>query len=127
MVDSVPVLVIDGDPAVRDSVETLATTTNAAVRSFSSAAAFFDSKDAGNATVVVCADQLPDANGLEVFQQLKDDGFEGAFALLLNRADAHLARHARRIGVTNVLRKPLITMELMRFLGASTRQWTRNE
>ena len=121
MVSAAPVCVIDGDPAIRDGVETLVTTTDATVHSFSSAAEFFDSKDAKNANVVVCADQLPDANGLDVFRRLKAEGFEGAFALLLSRANTHLACDARRIGVTNVFRKPLITMELMRFLRASTR------
>jgi FixJ family two-component response regulator len=110
------VCVIDGDPAVRDSIETLVALLGARVRAYASAKAFWDDPQDDAILCVVCEAELPDESGLTVYERLRQRGVYVPFALLVSRVDAQLYRQANRAGIERVYRKPVVDQALLTFI-----------
>lgn len=103
------VCVVDGDPAVRDSLQYLSGSRGYAAVGFATSAAFLRMLDTGtNAKCVICEAQLPDGNGLELFQELRRRGLQMPFALMVSRVSLTALNHATRLGVQYIWSKPLI-------------------
>ena len=110
------VIVLDGDPAVRDSLATLMALDDHAVVTYATAAAFLRDLDADPIACVVCEADLPDRSGLEVFRLLRDRHPEARFALLMSRKDPQLLTRARELGIRDVFGKPLVHRRLLDFV-----------
>ena len=114
------VCVVDGDPAVRDSLQYLCDSSGFAARGFSTQAAFLRMLDDCSVTYfkcVICEAQLPDGSGVELFQQLKQRGLELPFALMVSRNSRSATLSAARVGIEYVWLKPLVDRDpLLAFL-----------
>ncbi len=113
------VCVIDGDQAVRDSLETVMALNGHAVLTFATGEAFLSCHDAQPIGWVVCEAELPDISGMELFRRFKAGNPNARFALLTSRTDPAAAALARRSGVDAVFHKPLVHHRLTSFVSSS--------
>ena len=111
------VCVIDGDPAVRDSLETLMNLNGHDVATYATGRAFLNELDPRKTKCVVCEAELPDTTGIAVFETLRERNCETPFALLVSHDDGRRTfDKARRIGITHVFAKPLVNHQLAAFV-----------
>jgi len=114
------VCVIDGDPAVGDSLVTLLTLNGHEALSFASGAAFLAFVGRGEQPAVhcvICEAELPDTTGLKLYRALREARPDIAcFALLTSRNDQGAAAEARRHGIDAVFPKPLVHGRLRDFV-----------
>jgi CheY-like chemotaxis protein len=115
-VAKVRVCVVDEDPAVRDSLATLMGLNDHEVATFDSGGALLRAVAEAPPDCVICAAELPDMSGLELFRALRRDHPEIRFALLLGRTDHNALRAAQRSGVDAVFAKPLVHRRLKAFI-----------
>jgi FixJ family two-component response regulator len=117
------VCVLDGDPAVRDSLQYLCDSAGQHALGFSTRAAFLHMLDAATdlyAKSVICEAQLPDASGLDVFKDLQLRGLSIPFALMVSRNINSALHMATRLGIDYVWSKPLVDRSrLSAFLDSS--------
>jgi FixJ family two-component response regulator len=110
------VVVVDGDPAVRDSLSTLLDLNGYQVQSFATGAAFLKQLDGGaSIECVVCEADLPDTDGIQIYRQLRSKS-DTPFALLVSRRNANVIRLAREAGIEQVFLKPLVHRRLIEFI-----------
>ena len=105
------VCVVDGDPAVRDSLQYLCDSSGYAAQGFSTQAAFLrtlERVDGLFLKCVICEAQLPDGSGVELYKTLRQRGFELPFALMISRHSSNAARSASRVGIEYIWSKPLV-------------------
>ena len=114
------VCVIDGDPAVRDSLATLIGLNGREVLTYATGREFLDAQDNRAIDCVVCEAELPDTSGLELFRAFRATHPSARFALLLSRTNLAAAAVAKRSGVDAVLRKPLVHRHLTRFVAGAS-------
>lgn len=110
------VAVIDGDPAVRDSLATLLTLEDRIVTTYATAVAFLRELDDAPIGCVIAAADLPDRSGLELYTLLLTRHPETHFALLLPRSDTQLLARAQALGIRHVFPKPLVHRSLLAFV-----------
>ncbi len=104
-----PVCIIDADPAVRDSIAAVVDLYGIAVLSYSTGTSFFNDVERLLAIrCVLCAAQLPDASGFDIYRWLSARGIDAPFALMLSRPSSGLLRTAEVLGIKAVLEKPLL-------------------
>lgn len=112
-----PVFVIDGDPAVRDSLSTLLDLNGYDVESCSTGAAFLKRLREGvKMACVVCEADLPDTSGIEVFRKVRELDGETPFALLVSRRNPSVIQTARATGIDKIFLKPLVHRHLIEFI-----------
>ena len=115
------VCVVDGDPAVRESLLYLCDSNGHHAMGFSTRTAFLRAlEDQVTATkCVICEAQLPDGSGVELFQALRQRGMLVPFALLVSRHSVFAVKNASRVGIQYIWSKPLTdSMPLIEFLGS---------
>lgn len=110
------VCVIDGDPAVRDSLATLMQLAGHEVATFATGAAFLDAVNPGTFKCVVCEAELPDTTGMEVYRALAEQQVAVPFALLVSKNDQTTAAAAYKVGIRHVFYKPLVHRRLIAFV-----------
>ncbi len=110
------ICVIDGDPAVRDSLETLMNLNGHDVATYATGRAFLDEVDPPKTKCVVCEAKLPDTTGFAIFEALRERTLETPFALLVSHDDRATYERARRIGISHVFDKPLVNRRLAAFV-----------
>ena len=113
------VCVIDGDPAVRDSLATLIGLNGREVSTYATGREFLDAQDSRAIDCVVCEAELPDTSGLELFRAFRATHPSARFALLLSRTNLAAAAVAKRSGVDAVLHKPLVHRQLTTFVAGA--------
>jgi two-component system response regulator DctR len=115
------VCVIDGDPAVRDSLQYLCQSSGHRAIGFSTCSAFLRSLDSvgtGVTKSVICDAQLPDGTGVGLFEILQQRGVVVPFALMVSRSSARAVDHAARVGIEIIWSKPLMDKhQLTAFIG----------
>ena len=113
-----PVRVIEQDVAVRDSIASLLELCGLSVLGYASGAAFLDDFRSQETRCILCAAELPDIRGVELFQQVVAQAPQLPFALLASRRLRDTLDEARQIGIRSVINKPMIdTGELLHFVG----------
>lgn len=110
-------LLVDDDDAVRRSLHLLLQFRGYQVRSFSSAAPLVDDEAALDAVCMVADHRLPDGNGVELLQRLRDAGWSGRAVLITGYPSVDLSERAAHAGFSAVLEKPLRQHELLKALG----------
>jgi FixJ family two-component response regulator len=113
------VCIIDGDPAVRDSLATVVGLNGHQALTFASGNEFLDQTRASKPQCVVCEAELPDTTGMALFEALKAQNPKMRFALLVSHTDAAIAARAKRLGIDHVFFKPLVNRRLLAFVSAS--------
>ena len=113
------VCIIDGDPAVRDSLATVVGLNGHQALTFASGSEFLDQTSASTPQCVVCEAELPDTTGLALFETLKLQNPAMRFALLVSHTNAAVANSAKRLGIDHVFFKPLVNRRLLAFVSAS--------
>ena len=103
------VCVVDGDPAVRESLKYLCDSNGYQAVGFATRDALLRSLDLDvRARCVICEAQLPDANGVDLFVELRERGVAVPFALMVSRMSLLSTRRATRVGIETVWRKPIL-------------------
>jgi|GEM_PF-1157092 len=111
------VCLIDADPAVRDSLRSLAALYGQPVRCYSTARTFLDDLIHLPVYCVVCEARLPDERGIEVYLAMLDRGFRVPFALLVSRDLGQMQTEATYFGIDLVVPKPILDAQaLMNFI-----------
>lgn len=110
------VCVIEADEAVRDSLVTLIQLSHDDVAEFATGQAFLDASAARQFDCVICAQELPDISGVEVYCAFRHCNPDARFALLVSARSAEAAHRASHLGVDAVLYKPLVSLRLREFV-----------
>ena len=117
-----PVILIDGDPAVRDSLSTLLDLNGYVVETFSTGAAFLKWLKAGvKMNCVVCESELPDTTGIRIFESVRSIDARTPFALLVSTRDPTVIQQATAAGIKKVFQKPLVHRRLIEFVSSGDR------
>jgi FixJ family two-component response regulator len=115
------VCVVDGDPAVRDSLTTLLNLNGIRVEGFATGAAFLKRLGDGvRMDCIVCEAQLPDVGGIEVYLQLRRTGVPTPFVLLVSNRNPSAIQSARNAGIEQVFPKPLVHRHLLEFISSKS-------
>ena len=117
--------VVDGDPAVRDSLTTLLDLNGFRVETYATGAAFLrelirsrcDTNDA-NKDWVVCEADLPDGSGIELFGKVREAKASTPFILLISRRNPGIIQIAKNAGIEQVYQKPLVHRNLLTYIEA---------
>jgi two-component system response regulator FixJ len=110
------VLLLDADPAVRDSLTTLMDLNGFTVHSFSTGAAFLRELPERDTHCVICEADLPDTTGILIYQQLRTMNLDLPFALLVSGLNPALVRSAQGAGIRKIFHKPLVYRRLLNFV-----------
>ena len=106
------IFIVDDDAAMRDSLDILLKSQGHLVRSFESAVAFLAS-DAPSQTGCVLADvRMPQMDGLELQEKLKEQGSSLPVILMTGHGDVPLAVRAMKAGAIDFLEKPFEESDL---------------
>ena len=109
------VCIIDGDPAVRDSLATVVGLDGHRALTFASGNEFLEQAKATH-QCIVCEAELPDMTGLAIYQALQPHIPQMRFALLVSRTNLGVAAQANRLGISHVFFKPLVNRRLVAFV-----------
>ncbi|MGE0620993.1 MAG: response regulator [Pseudomonadales bacterium] len=119
--------VVDGDPAVRDSLTTLLGLNGFEVASYATGGAFLerlaDAADRSGAMTrewVVCEADLPDGSGIELYCRMRAARMPAPFVLLVSRRNPSIVRSAQNAGIQQVFQKPLVYRNLISYIGNGT-------
>ncbi len=119
--------VVDGDPAVRDSLTTLLDLNGFDVTTYATGSAFLESlegsTDAGqipSSEWVVCEADLPDGSGIELYGRMRAVNSPATFVLLVSRLNPRIVRSARIAGIDRVFQKPLVYRNLISYISGRT-------
>lgn len=108
--------IIDGDPAVRDSLATVLDLCGVPARTFATGSEFLEQLNGEPIRCVICEAELPDQSGLQVYRAFKQSHPDTRFALLMSRTDPAATALAQRSGIQTVFHKPLVHRRLTRFV-----------
>ena len=115
------VCIIDGDPAVRDSLATVMGLNGLEALTFATGFEFLNQPDAASHPYIVCEADLPDTSGLAIFQRLQPINPTLRFALLVSHTNEGVAARANRLGIQHVFFKPLVNRRLIAFVSGHDR------
>ena len=107
MVEIDTICIVDDDEAVRDSLDALLNSVGRATQLYSCAKDFLDASSIQRMGCVLLDVRLPDANGIEVLQRLKDSGFGPPVIIITGHGDVPMAVKAMRLGALDFVEKPL--------------------
>ncbi len=106
------VFVVDDDPAARDSVTALLRSKGLSVESYSSAEQFLAEFDRSKPGCLIVDVRMSGMTGLELQQNLIDEGVPLAVIVITGYADIRMAVAAMQAGAVNFLEKPCQDKEL---------------
>jgi len=101
------VCILDADPAIRDSLEVLIDLSDIAVRSFPTIRSFMGSLESLNVGCLMCAAEMPDGSGIDLFVRLNRMHVHFPFALLISENRLMTQQRAIAAGIDNIFRKPI--------------------
>ncbi|MEZ6070059.1 MAG: response regulator [Pirellulales bacterium] len=104
--DGSTVFVVDDDRQVRDSLEALVDAMRLPVATFDSAASFHRYYDASMPGCMILDIWMPVQNGIELYEQLLDEGRRLPVIFITAHADVPTAVAAMRTGAIEFLEKP---------------------
>ncbi|HZZ72041.1 MAG TPA: response regulator [Pirellulales bacterium] len=99
------VIVVDDDPAARDSVAALVQSQSLPVQTFSSAENFLENFDRSQRGVMVLDVRMTGKTGVELLEQLQSEGFALPVIIITGFANVPLAVRAMRAGAYSFLEK----------------------
>lgn len=119
--------VLDDDPAVLQSLRFLLETHGFKVRTFSSALTLLTSIDPDNVDCLVIDYKLPDIDGLNVAERLRERNVAVPIVLVTGHPHQHMAKKAAAAGIDHILLKPHLGDNLVTHVqGAISRKCADN-
>lgn len=112
MKDKPTVFVVDADGAVRESVRNLAHTMNLQCEGYASGREFLESYNPDRPGCLVMEIRIPDVNGMQIQEQLRNEGVALPIIFLTNQATVSIAVRAMRSGALHVIEKPFREHEM---------------
>jgi FixJ family two-component response regulator len=116
------VLLVEDDHAVRRSLQLLLRGRGLDVRAYASGAALLADPGALSASCLVADYRMPEVNGFDVLQGLRDLGWMGQALLITGFPSAELMARARQAGFSHVVEKPLVDSVLLEAVERLTRE-----
>ena len=113
MTETATVYIVDDDPAVRDSLKWLVESLHYKVITFDNAQLFLDNVDPGCISCLVLDVRLPGMSGLQLQQQLNQEGIEIPVIIITGHGDVPMAVRALQSGAMHFLEKPFREQELL--------------
>ncbi len=107
------VIVIDDDPAMRDSLKLLLATRFEDVHDYESAEAFLEDGAPGGDACLIVDVNLPGIDGIELVGRLAAAEGRVRAVLISGRYDEAMRRRANHVGVADLLEKPVALDELL--------------
>lgn len=108
-----PICIVDDDEAVADSLQALLETFGFNVRSYSSGSEFLADDRHREAGCLLIDQHMPGTSGLDVVDNLRKRGIQLPTILISGRLDASTRQRARRLGVRELLDKPVAAGRLI--------------
>ena len=102
------ILVVDDDPAVRDSLKFSLELEGLTVHACDSGQALLDRSDLGQAGCIVLDYKMPEMDGLEVIEKLEERLIQVPVILITSSLPTQIRKRASRAGVAHILEKPLL-------------------
>ncbi len=118
--------IVDDDDAVRDSLEALFVASGYTVETFATATAFLDSYEPNKIQCLLLDVRMPDANGIEVLEQLAEKGELPATIIITGHGDVTMAVHALKVGAFDFVEKPFVADGLIERVAAAVR-WGQDQ
>ncbi|HEX9852042.1 MAG TPA: response regulator [Woeseiaceae bacterium] len=107
------VYLIDDDEAVRDSLNLLLESLGLQNAVYASALEFLDAYNSERHSCLVCDIRMPALSGLELQQQLTDDGAEVPIIFITGHGDVPMAVNAMKAGAFDFIQKPFRDQDLV--------------
>ncbi|MHC2465211.1 response regulator FixJ [Bradyrhizobium embrapense] len=111
------ILVIDDDPAMRDSLAFLLDVNGFAVTTYETATDFLDQFKSSEVDCIVSDIRMPGMSGLELIRKLKADAVACPIILMTGHGDVALAVEAMKAGAVDFIEKPFEDEALLRAIG----------
>ncbi len=111
--DEITVYVVDDDPAVCNSLRWLIESVGYEVETFNSARTFLDSFDPCGRGCVVLDVRMPGLNGLDLHEQLIEDGVSMPVIFITGHGDVRMAVEAMKNGAVDFIEKPFRDQHLL--------------
>ncbi|MGY3691651.1 two-component system response regulator FixJ [Bradyrhizobium sp. USDA 3240] len=108
------ILVIDDDPAMRDSLAFLLDVNGFAVTTYETATSSIDHLKSSTVDCIVCDIRMPGMSGLELVRKLKADAAACPVILMTGHGDVALAVEAMKAGAVDFIEKPFEDDALLR-------------
>ena len=115
------ILVIDDDPAMRDSLAFLLDVNGFAVTTYETATDFLDHLAGSRVDCIVSDIRMPGMSGLELVRKLKADAVACPVILMTGHGDVALAVEAMKAGAVDFIEKPFEDAALLRAVGEALR------
>lgn len=107
------VVVVDDDPAVRDSTTALLQVAGHAVYAFDSGSALLETGVPPDTDVILLDIMMPGLSGLDTLRTLTERGERAAIIVLTGHGDIPLAVEAMKLGAVEFLEKPYPMQSLL--------------
>jgi len=113
-----PICIVDDDESVSDSLQALLETFGFKVQSYGSGSGFLADERHRAAGCLLIDQHMPGTSGLDVVDNLRKEGVQIPTILISGRLDAGTRDRATRLGVRELLDKPVPASRLMQAIRA---------
>ena len=113
-----PICIVDDDESVTDSLQALLETFGFKVQSYSSGSEFLADERHCAACCLLIDQHMPGTSGLDVIDNLRKRGIQLPTILISGRLDASTRERATRLGVRELLDKPVPASRLIQAIRA---------
>ncbi len=100
------VYIVDDDQYARESLEWLIESVNLKVKSFSNAQLFLSETSPEISGCLILDVRMPDINGMELFQQIRQQNYNLPVIIMTGHADVAMAVRAMKAGAFDFIEKP---------------------
>jgi FixJ family two-component response regulator len=114
-----PVVIVDDDAAIRDSLEILLSGRGFTCESYASATDFLNNADLDKCGCLLLDLHMPGVSGVELLEILRARSILTPAILMTGAADGQLLERAKKCGALAFLRKPIMRDELLGWLTLS--------
>ncbi len=111
------IVIVDDDEAVRDSLTSLLEVAGYSTCAFETATSFLEGGGSSQAGCLLLDVRLPDADGIDVLEQLMGRGYTVPVIVITGHGDVPMAVKAMRIGAADFIEKPFDTDALLESIG----------
>ena len=114
MRDEPTVIVVDDDEAFRDSLKAVLESAKLSVAVYESGRSFLNAYQRDGAACLLLDIKLPDMNGLELQQKLRNEGIDLPIIVMTGYGDVSLAVKAMKAGAIDFIEKPIDRESLLK-------------
>ena len=108
-----PICIVDNDESVSDSLHALHETFGVKMQSYGSGSGFLADERHRAAGCLLIDQHMPGTSGLDVVDNLRKEGVQIPTILISGRLDASTRERATRLGVRELLDKPVAACRLI--------------